>query len=131
MADRDHTHDVERSRSCDRCGVEGCPLAFTGDGYVCEGCWPDTAPDEIAVLDQLATFELRIGELRGIVAGIGEAYLATLPELERRLIIETRAHLAAYDRAKRGEGTEPLPGVCKSCSDVRGPCHCSLCGRTY
>jgi hypothetical protein len=126
MPDRDPRRELETCPPCDFCGVEGCPLAFTGHGYACEGCWPDTAPQGVAVLeagpidglrpDQVPTreqvqahydaldFECHVDDVRAAVASISDEQLATLPELERRLITETRAHLAEYDRAKRGEG---------------------------
>jgi hypothetical protein len=81
----------------------------TCDTYLEHGfcnCWPRCEPsrelDEPSVC--LAAIERRVDELREAVAGIDDERLATLPELERRLITETRAHLAEYDRAKRGEG---------------------------
>jgi hypothetical protein len=125
MPDRDPRRELA-SRPCDRCGVESCPLAFTGDGYVCEGCWPDTAPQGVAVLeagpidglrpdpdddddsalpDPISLLELRIHELRCLVAGYDAERLAELPAAERRLVEETQLHLAEYDRAKRGEGS--------------------------
>jgi hypothetical protein len=92
---------------CECCGEGDATYRGDLEGYYCDGC-PHSAqcklPEPHEPADPLATLELRIGELRGIVAGMGEAYLATLPEHERRLITETRAHLAEYDRAKRGEG---------------------------
>jgi hypothetical protein len=105
MPDRDPRRELatlETCPPCDRCGVEGCPLAFTGDGYVCEGCWPDAGDN--ALPDPISQLELRVHELRCLVAGYDEARLATLPAPERRLIEETALHLAEYDRAKRGEG---------------------------
>jgi hypothetical protein len=64
----------------------------------------DDDDDDVAVLDQLATFELRVHELRCLVAGYDDERLAKLPAAERRLIEETALHLVEYDRAKRGEG---------------------------
>jgi hypothetical protein len=61
-------------------------------------CEPTSAPDPLAAVKH------RIAELRGLVFGISSDALAKLPELERRLITETRAHLAEYDRAERTAG---------------------------
>jgi hypothetical protein len=130
MADREHIHNVERSRPCDRCGVEGCPLAFTGDGCVCEGCWPDAGlvvleagpidglrPNQVPTREQVQAhydarlradamldFEVVVDNLRDAAAAVSDEQLATLPELQRRFVTEVRAHLAEYDRAKQEEG---------------------------
>jgi hypothetical protein len=78
-------------------------------------CWPKCVPSAPAApLDTPGAqawhaqldFERSVGELRAAAAAVSDEQLAKLPELERRLITETRAHLAEYDRAKRGEGAD-------------------------
>jgi hypothetical protein len=52
----------------------------------------------------LLDFERSVDELRAAAAVVSDEQLAMLPPPERWLIAEVRAHLATYDRAKRGEG---------------------------
>jgi hypothetical protein len=68
-------------------------------------CWPKCTPSAPSAMpDPVSWLELRLHELRSLVAGYDAARLAELPAPERRLIEETQLHLAEYDRAKRGEG---------------------------
>jgi len=113
---------LRRNRACDACGVPDCPLAFTGYGYVCEGCWPDDVPDFPGSLKRIDSdaaprapvdtpgaqawhamldAQRSIAEVRGAVVAIRDEQLAKLPELERQFFSELRTHLAEYDRAKR------------------------------
>jgi len=80
--------------ACDSCG-ELRPFRYAGVKHLCERCW-----------DPIATLELRIHEMRCLVAGYDDERLATLPAPERRLIEETRLHLAEYDRAKSEEASD-------------------------
>lgn len=70
--------------------------------FGCCNCYPQCLPGTPP--DSLVTLERTIAKLRSVVAGMSDEKLEQLPAAERRLIAETRAHLAEYDCAKAGKG---------------------------
>ncbi len=92
---------------CECCDEPDASYRGDLEGWYCDGC-PHSAqcklPEPHDTDGLPTTLELRIHELRCLVAGYDDERLASLPALERRLITETRAHLAEYDRAKAGKG---------------------------
>lgn len=96
--EREHEPDDPDSHACEGCGGRPACWRSPADGYACEACWPDAEPDPLAKLER------DIARFHAIVRSISDADIAKMGELEQRLLRETRAHLAEYDRAKRGEG---------------------------